>query len=124
MSTIKALQSDALAATPASPGVTRQIAFQGNGCVVLRSRGAPGTVSGWHTHGDHDVYGYLVSGSAQLETDSGEPPVILAPGSFFHVPANTMHREINPSSNQENEFVLFLRGAGPTVINADAEKKG
>jgi quercetin dioxygenase-like cupin family protein len=119
MSKLQALPADALPETPSSPGISRQLAFEGEGYLVLRSRSAPGTVSGWHSHGDHDVYGYLASGSARLEINNGEEAISLEKGDFFHVPARTEHREINPSSTEENEFILFLCGTGPLVINVD-----
>jgi quercetin dioxygenase-like cupin family protein len=50
-------------------------------------------------------------------------PSRLAPGDFFHVPQNTVHREINPSANEPGEVILFLLGGGPLVFNVeDADK--
>lgn len=119
MTKLQVLSGDALPETPASPGISRQLAFKGEEYLVIRSRSAPGTVSGWHHHGDHDVYGYLASGSARLEVNNGSKAVTLKQGDFFHVPAHAEHREINPSSEEENEFILFLYGTGPLVVNVD-----
>lgn len=79
MSKIQALRSDMLSETPTSPGIVRHLAFKGEGFLVARSRSNPGTVSGWHHHGEYDVYGYLVSGSARLESDRGEEIISLSP---------------------------------------------
>jgi len=120
MSDIQALPMNALKETPSSPGISRHLAFKGEDYLVVRARSEPGTTSGWHHHGDYDVYGYLVSGSARFESNDGKKSIIsLSPGDFFHVPHHTVHREINPSSDERNEFVLFLRGTGPMVINLD-----
>jgi quercetin dioxygenase-like cupin family protein len=119
MPKIQGLRASALSETPSSPGITRHLAFQGEGCLVLRSRIGPGVSSGWHHHADYDVYGYVVSGVARLESESGEEvAVTLGPGDFLHVPPHTVHREVNPSS-EEGEVILFLRGSGPLVVNVD-----
>src|SRR4051812_23044320 len=118
MSGLQAVSADALAESAASAGITRHLAFQGEGCRVLRARSDPGVVSGWHHHGDYHVYGYVVSGLGRFEsgTTEGEAITVRA-GDFFHVPSHTVHREINPSPDAANEFILFLRGSGPLVYN-------
>jgi len=120
MSKIQALEPESLAETPASPGITRHLAFQNEGSRVLRSQTKPGTISGWHHHGDYEVYGYVVSGTARFENGSDEKNAIsVGPGDFFHVPPHTVHREINPSSEKGNDVILFLRGNGELVFNVD-----
>lgn len=120
MSNIKALYSDTLSEAPSSPGIQRHLAFNGDECLVVRSRAEPGTASGWHHHGDYEVYGYMVSGSARFEYGTGDADVAeVGPGDFFHVPARTVHRDVNPSSEEGQEVILFLRGTGPLVVNVD-----
>jgi uncharacterized RmlC-like cupin family protein len=120
MSKIQALQADALSETPATPGITRHLAFQDDGSKVLRAQTEPGTTSGWHHHGDYEVYGYVVSGNVRFENGSEEKNAIsLDPGDFFHVPHHTIHREINPSPSAGNDVILFLHGTGPLVVNVD-----
>jgi quercetin dioxygenase-like cupin family protein len=120
MPTIQALAKDTLSESPSSPGITRHLAFKGEDYLVLRSRTEPGTVSGWHHHGDHEVYGYVASGSASFETGpGGTDAVFIGSGGFFHVPPNTVHREINPSATEGNEVILFLVGTGPLVDNVE-----
>lgn len=124
MSKIQALQADALSETPASPGITRHLAFQDDGSKVLRAQTEPGTTSGWHHHGDYEVYGYVVSGKARFENGSEEKNAIsLDQGDFFHVPPHTVHREINPSPDEENDVILFLHGTGPLVVNVDSPEQ-
>jgi quercetin dioxygenase-like cupin family protein len=120
MSTIQVMKTDALPEATSNQGFKRHLAFKGDGYLVVRARGEPGSISGWHHHGDYDVYGYLVTGSARFESNTGkEDSVSLKKGDFFHVPHHTVHREINPSSTEENEFILFLRGNGPMVFDLD-----
>jgi quercetin dioxygenase-like cupin family protein len=120
MSGVQVMRKDALPEGAASPGISRQRALDGEGVQVLRSRSDPGVVSGWHTHGDYDVFGYVVSGTARLESGpAGRDGVSASAGDFLFVPANTVHREINPSATEKVEVILFLRGTGPTVFNVE-----
>lgn len=120
MSNIEALPANALSETPSTPGLTRHLAFKDDNIMVIRSRAEPRTISGWHHHSDHDVYGYVVSGTLHLENAGDEKDAItVGPGDFFHVPPNTVHRESNPSSDKGGEVILFLRGSGPLVVNVD-----
>ncbi|HBY93297.1 MAG: cupin domain-containing protein [Ardenticatenaceae bacterium] len=120
MSKLQAVQKDALTEAASSPGITRDLAFKGEGLVVLRSRVDPGTVSGWHHHGDYTVYGYVVSGTARLESGpGGRDAITVGPGGFFSVPPHTVHREMNPSATEGGEVILFLQGTGPTVVNVE-----
>lgn len=122
MSKILAVKANALSETPSTPGIIRRQAFKGEGCMVLRAKTDPGMMSGWHHHADYDVYGFVASGAARFESESGEGETVdLKPGDFFHVPAHTVHRESNPSS-EESEIILFLRGDGPLVVNVDDAK--
>ena len=120
MSKIQALKREALSEASASPGITRYMAFKDKDSIVLRSQAEPGTISGWHHHGGHEVYGYVVSGTVRLENGSEkENTISIGPGDFLHVPPHTIHREINPSSDEENDVILFLRGDGELVVNVD-----
>lgn len=120
MADIRAIEKDALSEAPGSPGITRHLAFRGDDFLVVRSRVEPGVVSGWHHHGEHDVYGYLISGSIRFEDGPrGRDATSVSPGGFFHVPARTVHRDINPSATEGQEAILFLRGSGPMVVNVE-----
>lgn len=124
MSKLEALPAEALTETPSTPGLTRHLAFKDDNHMVIRSRSEPGIVSGWHHHGDYDVYGYVVSGTARFENAAGEKDTItVGSGDFFHVPPHTVHRESNPSPDERGEVILFLRGSGPLVVNVDDPKQ-
>lgn len=100
-------------------GMTRsEVALGENSCAV-EVRTQPGAVSGWHHHGDHDTYGYVVSGKLRLEFGPGGSDTVEAEcGDYFVVPARTIHRESNPTS-EEQVLVGFRVGDGPTVFNLD-----
>jgi quercetin dioxygenase-like cupin family protein len=120
MSKVQVLSNDALPEAPSSPGLTRHRAFEDDGLKVLHSCAEPGTVSGWHNHGDYEVYGYVVSGTARLETGPGGRDSFSADaGDFFTVPPHTVHRELNSSDTDDLEVLLVLRGTGPTVYNVE-----
>jgi uncharacterized RmlC-like cupin family protein len=117
---IRGLQKDTLSEAQGSKGITRHLAFRGEDFLIVRSRVDPGVVSGWHHHGDYNIYGYLASGSARFENGSGGRDAIsVGSGDFFYVPAHTVHRDVNPSCTEGQEVILFLRGSGPMVINVE-----
>jgi quercetin dioxygenase-like cupin family protein len=125
MDTIRGLEKDALVEAPGSPGIARHLAFRGEGFLVVRSRAAAGVVSGWHHHGDHDIYGYIVSGSVRFEYGLGGKEVTaVGPGDFFHIAPHTVHRDVNPSRTEGQEVILFLRGSGPMAVNVDGPNPG
>lgn len=120
MSKIEALRKDALSEAPATPGINRYLAFEGEDHLVIRSRSEPGTVSAWHHHGDYEVYGYIISGFERFEYGpEGRDAILVGPGDFFHIPPHTVHRDVNPSPDERQEVVLFFRGTGPVVVNVD-----
>lgn len=120
MSKIEALRKDALPEAPATPGITRYLAFEGDDYLVLRSCAEPGAISAWHHHGDYDVYGFIISGSERFEYGPrGNDAVVVGAGDFFHIPPHTVHRDINPSPDEKQEVVLFFRGTGSVVINVE-----
>jgi quercetin dioxygenase-like cupin family protein len=120
MSKIEALRGDALPEAPSTPGIVRYLAFDGEGYLIVRSQANPGAISAWHHHGDHDVYGYILSGSERFEYGPmGEDAVVVNQGDFFHIPPHVIHRDVNPSPNEGQEAILFFRGTGPVVVNVD-----
>jgi quercetin dioxygenase-like cupin family protein len=125
MAKITSLRPDALEEGPGSPGITRRLAFRGNGLQVIRSLVEPGTVSGWHHHGEYAVYGYVVSGNVRLDSGAGgKEATPVGPGDFFHVPPHTVHRDVNPSETHPQDVILFLVGSGPTVVNLEGPEAG
>ena len=117
---IRTLGKDVLSEAPASPGISRHLAFRGEDFVIVRSRVQPGVVSGWHHHGDYDLFGYIVSGSLRVEYGpDGRDGTSIGAGDFIHIPAGTVHRDVTPSGSEGQEVILFLRGSGPMVVNVE-----
>jgi uncharacterized RmlC-like cupin family protein len=86
---------------------------------IIAVRTRPGVMSGWHHHSDHMTYGYIIAGGLRLESGPGGSSVVEGgPGDFFLVPPNTVHRESNPT-DEEQVVVGFRIGSGDTVVNVD-----
>lgn len=125
MDKIEALEKDELREAPATPAIIRHMAFRGDDTVILRSRTEPGAVSGWHHHGEYDVYGYMASGTFRFEFGpGGSDRTTVDEGGFFHVPPGTVHRDVNPSQTEGQEVILFLRGHGDMVVNVGGPDPG
>lgn len=125
MSKITALRHNDLSEAPATPGIRRFLAFEGDGFLIVHSHAEPGAISAWHHHGDHEVYGFIISGSERFEFGAaGREAVLVGPGDFFHIPPHIVHRDVNPSATDEQAALLFFRGSGPVVVNVDGPSPG
>jgi len=116
MAEIRRVAADELTPGQQTPGMNREAAIVLEDVWSGRVVTEPGATSGWHHHGDHDTVAYVVRGEFRVETAHGV--VENHPGDFVHIPAHTVHRESNPSSDQA-EVVLVRRGTGPVVVNVD-----
>lgn len=113
---VRRVAANALAPGQPTPGMDRQEAVVLDDLWSGLVRTDPGATSGWHHHGEHDTVAYVVSGVLRVETASG---VVQAErGDFVHVPAHTVHREGNPST-EAAQVVLVRRGTGPVVVNVE-----
>ena len=116
---IRVMPKEDLQAGPATAGMVRSSAITADNVWVGEVRTDAGMISGWHHHGEHATYGYVVRGSVKFEYGSdGRETVQAGPGDFFSVPPHTVHRESNPD-RQESVIVLTRVGAGPTVTNVE-----
>jgi uncharacterized RmlC-like cupin family protein len=116
---VSAISEDGLTAGAATPGVVREVAFDGERATLMRARAEGRAATGWHHHGDRDVLGYVVRGRARFEFGpGGRESTEVEEGGFFHVPARLVHRDVNPSE-QPQEIVLTVVGEGPLVVNVD-----
>jgi uncharacterized RmlC-like cupin family protein len=113
---VRKITADAL--TPGHPtaGVLREEAIVIGDLWSGRALTEPGVASEWHHHGEHDTIAYVVRGALRVETATDV--VQCEPGDFVHVPAHTVHRESNPTT-ETSEVVVIRRGAGPVVVNVD-----
>lgn len=101
------------------PGFVREAGASTDGATLIRARAEAGATSGWHHHGERDVFGYVLNGRARFEFGTGH--VEVEAGSSFHVPAGLVHRDVNPL-DEPHEIVLVLVGSGPLVVEADAPR--
>lgn len=103
-----------------TPGMRRQVAFEAPGLWAGVVHTEPGSTSGWHHHGTHETSLYVVSGRMRLEFGPGGRSTAEAgPGDFIHVPAGTVHRELNPSPDEPSTAVIARAGDGAPTINVE-----
>ncbi len=116
---IQVVRRGTLNAGPPTAGMVRSEALVGENLWVGEVRTEPQAVSGWHHHGEHTTYGYVISGKIRFEFGpGGRQGIEVDPGDFFRVPPHTVHREGNPGS-EEQVLVVVRIGSGQTVINVD-----
>src|SRR2546425_7398655 len=103
-----------------TPGIFREKAFQSSNVLVSRTRLERGAVSGWHHHGTHELYGFLVSGQLRLEYGpKGADAAVLGPGDLLPVPPGLVHRDVNPDRTHELAIVNILVGSGVPGVKVD-----
>jgi len=118
MSRIEVVREAELHASDLTEGIRREKAFDSGEIVVARSQVPRGVASGWHHHGERHLYGYLVAGRLRLEYGPGGTLVAdVRHGDFFHIPPGLVHRDVNPSRDEDIVVVNVLAGEGATVFN-------
>src|SRR3989442_10230066 len=96
-----------------TPGVVREKAFESSNALVSRTRLERGAVSGWHHHGTHELYGFLVSGQLRLEYGpKGADAAVVGPRDFFHLPPGPLHPDGKPDRAHQLVIVNILVGGG------------
>ena len=101
-----------------TPGMRRRRAFEVPGLWAGLVHTEPRATSGWHHHGEHETSLFVVRGRMRLESGPGGQDVVEAgPGEFLHVPAGTVHRESNPSPDEESVAVIARAGRGAPTVN-------
>lgn len=117
---IRVTRQDELAPGASTPGIERFKAFATEKAVVLQAQCEGGVTSGWHHHGDRDVFGYLIAGRARFDFGpGGTSSVEMQAGDFMHVPAGLIHRDVNPDPEQGQRWVLVMVGSGPVAVDVD-----
>src|SRR2546430_9180866 len=82
-----------------TPGIFREKAFQSGNVLMSRTRLERGAVSGWHHHGSHELYGFLVSGQLRLEYGpKGADAAGAGPRGFFPLPPRLLLPDVNPGT--------------------------
>jgi len=103
----------------ATNGMIREQAIAADGLWAGLVRTAPGMVSGWHHHGEHQTSIYVASGRLRMESGPrGQEAIEATEGDFLYVPAGAVHREANPGED-ESQLVVVRAGQGPTTINVE-----
>jgi Cupin domain len=98
---IRVIPADALVDADPTPGMRRQQAVDVPGLWSGMVHTEPGATSGWHHHGEHETSLYVISGVLRLDFGpGGQASVDAGPGQFVHVPAQTIHRESNPTGRR------------------------
>lgn len=98
-----------------TPGNVRKTAFETDNNVMVHSRVAKNTTTGWHHHCDRHAYGYTLRGQGAIEYGStGSHRLELSGPLCFHISPDTIHREI---IDTEMEVAVNFVGSGPLVEN-------
>lgn len=100
-----------------TPGLSRQVMFETEHNVMVKSSVASGTSTGWHHHCDRHAFGYILTGTGSVEFGrAGNQQRDLSAPLSFHIPPGTVHRE---SAEADMEVVVNFVGSGPLVENVD-----
>jgi uncharacterized RmlC-like cupin family protein len=116
---IRIIPGGSLESGPLTPGMTRKTAVAEGKVWLGEVHTDGGAMSGWHHHGEHTTYGYIIEGKARVEFGAGGGKSLEgSAGDFFVVPPHTVHREGNPGVEEQVLAVIRI-GEGPPVINVD-----
>lgn len=108
-------------ATPAAgtAGMERRELFSHEGRWAGWIRTDAGVAGGWHHHGDHDSYIYVLRGSLTIDFGpAGGESVRADAGDFIFNPANLVHRETTGPEGDAEAFIVRV-GSGPQLVNVD-----
>ena len=109
---------DAVAAPPTA-GMERLTVYEEGGTWAGWIRTDAGVAGGWHHHGGHDSFIYILRGALLIDYGPGGGSSIQASaGDFIFNPANVVHRETTSTEGEVEAFVLRV-GDGPLVVNVD-----
>ncbi|WP_160135359.1 cupin domain-containing protein [Halococcus salsus] len=106
--------TDDLASAGELKNLTRLMPFPEAPVQQVRGHASGRVASDWHHHGDNDVLGYVLDGEGYVEDERA----LARAGEFFHISAGVVHRDVNPSDD-EQDYVLWLTGSEPRTIPVD-----
>jgi uncharacterized RmlC-like cupin family protein len=103
----------------ATPGMTREEAFDTGATWAGLVRTGARMLSGWHHHGEYESVIYVLAGRLRMESGPGGTSVVEAvPGDFLLVPRGAIHREGNPEE-VDGAAIVVRSGSGPPVVNVE-----
>jgi uncharacterized RmlC-like cupin family protein len=124
VSRVRVIRAEDLSDTAQTAGMVRKEAAVGTGFWSGTAAAEPGSVSGWHHHGDHDSIVYVVDGTFRVESGPGGRDVVEAvAGDFTLIPKGVVHREANPAETP-SRLVVIRVGTGEPVTNVEGPDPG
>lgn len=115
---VRRISAEELTDADPTPGMRRQLAFTAPGLWAGLVHTEGGAASGWHHHGDHETSLYVVQGRLRIEFGVGGGDAVVAEaGDFIHVPAGTVHRELNPDDETSAAVIARAGDSGPPTVN-------
>jgi uncharacterized RmlC-like cupin family protein len=113
------VRSDDALAAPATAGMERRTMFEAADSWAGWIRTDAGVAGGWHHHGGHDSYIFILRGSLSIEYGpGGSSSIRAATGDFVFNPAHVVHRETTSPEGEVEAFVVRV-GDGPLVVNVE-----
>lgn len=109
--------------TPQTPGLLREVAFDGrnpdaNVLSAFLSTVQAGAATGAHHHGDQETVLYVLTGRARFRYGERlEHVTEAAEGAFVFIPAEIIHQEINASADEPTSWVVVRSAPDPIVVN-------
>lgn len=121
---VRAVRATEVPAGPQTTGMAREVTDVSETVSVGRARAAPGTISGWHHHGDHTTCVYVVRGKTRVEWGpGGREHADLRAGDVYIIYPYAIHREGNPGPD-EQVIAGFYVGRGDQVENVVGAEAG
>ena len=103
-----------------TPGIVRKTIFETDHNVMVYSRVAEDTTTGWHHHCDRHAYGYILHGQGVIEYGpDGSNRLELNAPLCFHISPRMVHREITKT---DMEVIVSFVGSGPLFENVEGPK--
>ena len=120
---VRRITPDNFTPGPSTPGMRRSEALSTEQVWSGVVHTAPGAVSGWHHHGDHESVIYVASGALRMESGAHGLDVFDAvPGDFVYVAPHAIHREGN-TTDDVAMLVVTRSGQGPSVVNVEGPEE-
>ena len=119
MSEVRVVKAGDRTPGDATAGMSREEAIVAPGFWSGLAESEPGSISGWHHHGDYDTVVYIIGGTLRVESGAGGADIAEAgPDDFLLIPKGLIHRELNPGDEPFSAVVVRV-GTGQVVFNVE-----